>query len=485
MKIFKKNILIKVLIFIVIMCGIIVTGCDKEVTRSPVEPPPPEGFIYVNSTPAGFTIFQNGRNTGRKTPDSLTFLEPGIYEITLNKNYFKDTSVTITVSEEEKSIIDIDYFSNPTMLGNLALFSQPPGATIIFEDSVLNRVTPDTLLHILPAAYKVRFSMFNHRDVEFDAVVQSSETNLYFEELRDTSEWIDYQLFNSSIQSNSLTVITIDNNHMIWIGSLQQGLIKYDELDFENYNISNSPIPSNQVRCLTVAPNGDLWIGTNSGLAVFNGTSWIVYNQLNSGLASDLVNAVQFDNMGVVWIGTSAGLVRFDGTNWNVFNDPDGRIWVMDLVIDANQDIWVGTREYGIVSLVNNAFVYYPDSVFNYATERISSIDIDQDGNIWFCHMPDSARRSGISSWDGNTFTNFFLGSANNNVNNIFIDDQNNKWISTHEGFIKFDQQNVSTTFTIFNSLISSNLTNASVKDIHGSLWITTQGGGLNKYKEP
>jgi len=483
MKIFKKNIFIKVLIFIAIMFGIIVTGCDKEVSRGPVEPLPPEGFIYVNSTPTGFTIFQNGRNTGRKTPDSLTFLEPGIYEITLIKNYYKDTSVTVTVSEEEKSIIDIDYLSNPTMFGNLALFSQPPGATIVFEDSVLNRVTPDTLLHLLPASYKVRFSKFNHRDAAFDAIVHSGETNLYFEELRDTSEWIDYQLFNSGIQSNSLTAIIIDNNNIKWIGSLVEGLIKYDEIEFINFNTNNSAIPSNQIRALSIAPNNDIWIGTNQGLAIFNGVSWINYNQQNSDIPTDLVNAIEFDEMNVAWIGTSGGLARFDGINWKTFNDSELRIWVMDLAIDENRNIWVGTKDIGIVSLVDSAFIYYPDSIYNYLTERISSIDIEQNGNIWFCHMPDSARRSGVSFWDGNTFTNFFLGTADNNVNNIFIDDQNNKWISTHEGFIKLDQGNVSTIFTTFNSLISSDQTNASVKDIHGSLWLTTFAGGLNKFK--
>jgi len=483
MKIFKKNIFIKVLIFIAIMFGIIVTGCDKEVSRGPVEPLPPEGFIYVNSTPTGFTIFQNGRNTGRKTPDSLIFLEPGIYEITLIKNYYKDTSVTVTVSEEEKSIIDIDYLSNPTMFGNLALFSQPPGATIVFEDSVLNRVTPDTLLHLLPASYKVRFSKFNHRDAAFDAIVHSGETNLYFEELRDTSEWIDYQLFNSGIQSNSLTAIIIDNNNIKWIGSLVEGLIKYDEIEFINFNTNNSAIPSNQIRALSIAPNNDIWIGTNQGLAIFNGVSWINYNQQNSDIPTDLVNAIEFDEMNVAWIGTSGGLARFDGINWKTFNDSELRIWVMDLAIDENRNIWVGTKDIGIVSLVDSAFIYYPDSIYNYLTERISSIDIEQNGNIWFCHMPDSARRSGVSFWDGNTFTNFFLGTADNNVNNIFIDDQNNKWISTHEGFIKLDQGNVSTIFTTFNSLISSDQTNASVKDIHGSLWLTTFAGGLNKFK--
>jgi ligand-binding sensor domain-containing protein len=97
--------------------------------------------------------------------------------------------------------------------------------------------------------------------------------------------------------------------------------------------------------------------------------------------------------------------------------------------------------------------------------------------------MPDSAKRSGVSFWDGSIFNNTFLGSALNNVNHIFIDDTNSKWVSTWEGFVWFNGQNFTRTFTELNSLLSSNITNASVRDQNGVVWITTQGGGLNKFK--
>lgn len=478
----KTNIFHEILYVIIILLGIIVPGCDKEVSRSTIEPIP-QGFIYVNSTPPGFTIYQNGKNTGRLTPDSLVFLNPGVYEVTLKRNYYKDTSVTIVVDEDKAVYIDVDYLSNPSMFGNLALFSQPPGAAIILDTTYLNRFTPDTLFNLLPAKYSVKYIMPEHRDVEFEVVVRSSETNVYFEELRDTSVWIDYQVFNSGIQSNSLTAIAVDFSNTKWIGSFDRGLIIYDEREFINFNTANSPIPSNQVRSITIAQNGDIWIGTNNGLAVFNGSSWIIYNQLNSDIPTDLVNAIEFDRSNNAWIGTSGGLARFDGVNWKTFNDTQLRIWVNDFEIANNNSIWMGTNDFGIVSLVDSSLVYYPDSIYNYLTNRISSVDIDQAGNVWFCHQPDSGRRSGVSFWDGNSFTNFFIGTADNNVNNIFVDDQNNKLISTHEGYVKFDQQNFATTYTTFNSLISSTQTNASVVDINCSLWITTQGGGLNKFK--
>jgi streptogramin lyase len=482
MKMFDQIVTGKFILFLTFVCGMIMIGCDKEVSRSPVETPP-EGFVYVNSNPGGSTIFQNGRNTGRKTPDSLTFLEPGNYQITLKKNYFKDTSVTITVTEQEKSNINIDYLSNPTMFGNLALSSQPTGAAIFIDDSLLSIVTPDTIFHMIPGTYKIRLSTIEHRDAELDAIVQSSVTNAYSEVLRDTSVWIDYQIYNSDIQSNSLTAITVDNNNVKWIGTLQNGLIRYDEINFVNYNTTNSPIPSNKIQCIKSASNGDIWIGTNSGLAVFNSVSWMIYDQSNSGLTTNLINAVDFDNSGIAWIGTSSGLFRFDGTNWTRFNDPDLRLWVMDFKIDPNHKFWIGTKENGIVTLEAQTFNFYPDSIYNYPTERISSVDIDLDGNIWFSHMPDSAKRSGVSYWDGNMFINFYIGTVDNNVNHIFIDGLNNKWISSYQGFLRLDEQNISTFYTTFNSLISSNNINASVRDNNGNVWLTTQGGGLNKFK--
>ena len=61
LKIKTRIILLPVLFYILIP----LISCDKEVSHSPVESEAPKGFIYISSTPSGFTIFQNGRNTGQ------------------------------------------------------------------------------------------------------------------------------------------------------------------------------------------------------------------------------------------------------------------------------------------------------------------------------------------------------------------------------------------------------------------------------------
>jgi streptogramin lyase len=468
------------LTFIVLL---LFNGCDKEVSRTPTEPPPSEGFIYVNSNPNGFAIYQNGRNTGRFTPDSLPYLEPGDYEITLKKLYWKDTSVVVSVIEEEPSSVDIDYLSNPSMFGDLIFFSIPTGAQIIINDSLINKNTPDTLNNLLPGKYNVIFRLNEHRDEFFEAIVESGMRKNYSATIRDTSVWVDYQVFNSGIHSNILTAIAIDQDGVKWMGSLDKGFISYNDIEFTNYNEINSPLPDNKINCISVDNMNKIWIGTNFGIAVFDGTNWTIYNRDNSGLSSEIINSIKFDDTGNVWIGTTSGLVKFDGVNWQIFNDPDARVWAMDCEFDNSGVIWIGTKREGIVTLENEILTFIPDSIFNYPTEKISSVAKDEFGNIWFSHMPNSAKRSGVSFWDGNMFNITFLGSALNNVNHIHIDNTNNKWISTWEGFVWFDEQNITQTFTELNSLISSNVTNSSVRDQNGVIWITTQGGGLNKFK--
>ena len=174
------------------------------------------------------------------------------------------------------------------MYGNLNLITVPEGASIIFNDSVLSQVTPITLQNLLPGLYHVKFSLFNHRDKLIPVIVESNISNSYTEALRDTSVWVDYQVFNSGIQSNSLTAITVDQNNVKWIGTLEKGLIKYDEVNFVSFNTANSSIPDNRINCISIDPQNRVWVGTDYGIGVFDGISWTVYKRNNSGLTSEI-----------------------------------------------------------------------------------------------------------------------------------------------------------------------------------------------------
>jgi hypothetical protein len=462
-------------------------GCNKEVSRSPVEPEAPKGFIYVDSDPQGFTIFFNDRNTGRITPDSISYIDADQYEITLKKKYFKDTSVVVLLDENEKKNVFIDIISNPSMYGNLVLTTTPVGASITINDSLISQLTPFTIQDLWPGRYNIKFSLYNHRSVSFSAIVESAKSNNYTEVLRDTSVWVDYQVFNSGIPSNSLSAITFDQNNVKWIGSMDKGLIRYDEVNFISYNTSNSPIPSNKINCVSIDPMNKVWVGTDFGIGIFDGNSWTVYNRQNSDLTSEIINTIAFEENGTAWIGTTANLVKFDGISWSIYyQQSEWANWFKALYIETPNDIWLGAVMNGIYKFHNNVFVRYllhPDN--NYPSNTISAIDADPLNNIWFCFLPDTAGRGGISYYDGSAFHTYFPGSTQINVNAVYADNANNKWFATSEGFLMYDAQNISTAFRTYNSLISSNLTISCTRDLNGNVWVTTFASGLNKYKPP
>jgi ligand-binding sensor domain-containing protein len=477
-KIFKT---ILVIVYVLSTISLFIR-CDKEVSKSPVEPDPPEGFIYVNSIPERFTIFFNGRNTGRLTPDSISYIDAGEYQITLKKKYFRDTTIIVSLSENEKLNVDVDILSNPSMYGGVSLQTIPAGANITFNDSVLNKVTPLTIQNLLPGEYDVNFNLYNHRSSKIKVIVRSSQISPYTQALRDTSVWVDFQVSNSEIASNLLYPILIDKNNNKWIGTFDAGLIKYDDVNFINYNTVNSQIPGNRVMCLNVDDQNRIWVGTDKGIGIFDGNSWIVYNSSNSGLTNEHINKIRFYN-NIVWISTISNLVKFDGINWSVYQQSAGKDWINDFYIESENKLYLGTKLDGIFLFENQTFSWVRWWDYVYCTMTVTSIEKTQNNEVWFGFAPDTIGRSGISVWNGSTFTNIHFASLQNVVNHIFIDDLNIKWIGTSDGLLKYDNQGITTFFNTLNSLISSNNVSASAVDSNGDVWITTSGGGLNKYK--
>lgn len=460
-------------------------GCGKEVSTSPVDEEIPQAFLYVDSEPMGSTIYLNGKNTGRITPDYIPYLEEGGYQITLKKKYFRDTTLTITLINNDTLNLYVDYFQNPLMFGKITFNSAPINAEIILDDSITGLQTPAVISNLVPGKYVVRYKLYNHRNSELDIVVESNKTTASYMQLRDTSQWVDYQINNSEIQSSLLTSIDSDNNNVKWIGTSNLGLISFDEIDFDNFNISNSGVPSNQVNCVKVSGDNRVWVGTNSGLGIFDGISWQVYRSENSLLPNNNVNAIEFDDLGAAWIGTNNGFAKFDGINWQQFNYTSQLftyLWVTSLKFDVSNNLWIGSNNFGILKYDGSTFIEYVSSDFNFLTNKISAIALDNVNKLWIGQLLENAVRGGVSIYNGSSFSNIYIGTINNKINSIYTTG-GTKWLCTSEGLSKYDAGNASIFFSVLNSYLTNDNVTDAVKDLNGNLWITTIGGGLNKLK--
>lgn len=144
-----------------------------------------------------------------------------------------------------------------------------------------------------------------------------------------------------------------------------------------------------EITHLSKGDNGELWIGTNqNGLIKFNEKNKIITHYLNSvdsvnSLSNNTIFCIYHDSFGNVWIGTNRGL--------NIYQpeSDDFKRFLIDTSItsifeDKNNKIWIGTFIGGICVYDNETdkFVNYSKDYW-FSDKTVYSILDDDFGNLW------------------------------------------------------------------------------------------------------
>ena len=129
------------------------------------------GKIYLNTNPPGAVIYLNDENTGKVTPDSLTELVSGEYNISLRLPAYNDSSFTVQLDEDQVLNLNVNLDeTNPQ--GLIVLNSDPIGAEIWLNGSQTGNVTPDSVFALLREDHTITLKLAEFIDttfqVEFD-----------------------------------------------------------------------------------------------------------------------------------------------------------------------------------------------------------------------------------------------------------------------------------------------------------------------------
>ncbi len=482
------------------LCAVLILlflgSCAKEVSVSPPDAPPHHGFVFIDSYPKGFHIYLNNRARRRATPDSLTWLTSGSYTITLKKDLYRDTTISVDILEGEKRKYFVDIADNPAMRGSIMCTSTPSSAEILVNDSATGKVTPAEITGLLPGKYTVRYKMKNHRDDSTYTTVSSSHRSSAIMYLVDTTVWRDYNTANSSIPSNYFTCIYIEKNDLMWLGSDGVGLVKFQNGKFDYYSNANTSMPGNTITCITEDKNGTKWVGTNSGLVEFDKTpdvNMMFYNKVNSLLPSVNIKSIACGSKDTVWVATNEGVaitwMETGFRQWKVFDTINHGLndwylpenWVTVLEFDLSGIIWAGTKKSGISEFGGPTYNTLNSSI---PSNVITSCALAKDGSMWFTNDPDQLNGSGLSHFTGSGFEGVYNLPYGCSTYNIYVDNNNTKWVSTNKGLVRFTEPSATVEYTYQNTGLNIGRPRGVVQDSKGKIWIATYGGGLIEMKK-
>jgi ligand-binding sensor domain-containing protein len=189
------------------------------------------------------------------------------------------------------------------------------------------------------------------------------------------------------------------------------------------------------------------------------------------------------DEAGNIWFGTNDdGVVRYDGKSFRNFTArgglPDDDVW--SLLLDRSGILWIGTAS-GVSRYDGNTFSSFeiPEAnITGHAASLMWSIAEDRDGNIWF-----GSNGRGVFRYDGTNITRFSRqdGLGSDIVQTIVQDRAGVLWFGTRDGGLsRYD--GIAFAHSPMGADADGGYVWTMLEDRAGLLWVSLLGDGLYRH---
>lgn len=311
-----------------------------------------------------------------------------------------------------------------------------------------------------------------------------------------TAQFITNNLLdNSSIISNNLLYLFIDNSKNLWVGSEDNGIgINFTSYQTFSHFKNGKEKDDNIINCFLETKNKAIYVGCNNGFYEFNSNTKTFSNHLLIDKSNPVIVQCLFeDKDGNIWIGTiSNGLHLYNPKTKKTTKILDQYFEsseIYKIINDSNGTIWIGTYNKGL-------FAINPKSldVTNYTVnDRLSSNKIlslfydTENNNLWI-----GTGDAGICILDFLTnvkkpyITTLKHSDSKNSIssdiiNNIYKDSENTYWISTNNGLNNYNPKTKQFKVLSETDGLANNYVYDAIPDKTGNLWLPTNNG-LSKY---
>jgi streptogramin lyase len=236
-----------------------------------------------------------------------------------------------------------------------------------------------------------------------------------------------------------ITSIAFDQTGTAWLGTLNQGLVKYDGRTVTVYDSTNSLMTNAFIGDIEIDKAGNIWIGSND-LVRLSGSQFTRYDSRLFNLPKNHVRSIETDDAGNVWFSCSSfrsgGLVKYNGNTFTTFTPENSDLpgnMVQSIAIDKSNHVWLaindGVNAVSLAKVSGNTIdtfgpaeigfspYYFGNIVINKQNEVLASIDYSLSSTIV---------KSGPQIFK-------FNGEGSEILN---MPDENTTWHYTHKIFI-------------------------------------------------
>ena len=271
-----------------------------------------------------------------------------------------------------------------------------------------------------------------------------------------------------------VTHLLEDDQHALWIGTNQSGLIKLQHDTITRYT-RREGLPSETVQCLFTDRASNIWACTPDGLVELTQGHIRVFGTAEGLTSVDIRAACMAPDGSIVVGADSSHISTWNGTRFVLRAlSTTSSAAVQTILCAANGGIWIGTAD-GLVRLRGNQEdrLTVADGL---ADNSILTMTETHDGSVLI------GTKNGFSRIRGEQIESFRPqdGLSQSTVYSLYEDHEGSLWAATKHGLNQFLDSRA-TPYTTSEGL-PSNDTGPVLQDRQGTIWVGTLGAGLARF---